>query len=415
MALGQMAKRGIAATMLAAVVSALSGCGNFFVYPGSGSTTTNSGDYVFVSNSTTGTAYINGYSISNGTLAATSGSPINVNTIPSSMVITTNNNILYIASCGNTVLTIAVEGCTTGGSNNGIYAYSIGSAGALTSLNSGAAVAGGYPVSLDVSPDGQWLAALDGTTNTITVYSINNSTGALSATTTTTLLPTSGTTITPFEIRFAPTGSFLATSLGDAGTVIIPFTTSNASFGTSYGISALNTPSGADYSIAIDGNNNLYVGRTGGTSTTLGIYAYKLGSTSATLINSSTNAAYTTGARPSSLVLSSGYSYLYSGNMLDTTAGVSSGGSISEFSQSSGALTSLGIAIAAPVEAYSMARDNSGKYILAVGYNSASNGMVLFTIGSSGALTQSAAVTTAAPLNLSTGLPSYPAVMALTH
>jgi len=412
---GRVTKSGIAAAVLAAVVTALSGCGNFFVYPGNGSTTTNTGDYVFVSNSVTGTNYINGYSISNGTMAATSGSPTNVNTIPSSMVITTNNNILYVGSCGSTPLASAVEGCTTGGTNNGIYAWSIGSAGALTALNSGGAMAGGFPVSMDVSPDGQWLAELDGTNNVINVYSINDSTGALSAANTTTMVPASGTTITPSQIRFAPTGSFLVVTLGDAGTVVIPFTTSNAAFGTAYPISALNAPSGFDYSLAIDGSNNLYVGRTGGTTQTLGIYAYKLGSTSATLINSSTNAAYSTGARPSSLVLSTSYSYVYSGNMLDTSAGVSSGGSVSEFSQSSAALTSLGIAIAAPVEVYSMGHDNSGKYILAAGYNSTSSGLILFTIGSTGGLTQSATEATAAPVNFATGLPAYPAVMALTH
>jgi hypothetical protein len=117
---------------------------------------------------------------------------------------------------------------------------------------------------------------------------------------------------------------------------------------------------------------------------------------------------------PKSIVLSSGYSYLYTGNETDTTV-QASGGSLSEFSQSSAKLTSLGIAIGSPVEVYSLGRDNSGKYIVAAGYNSSTNGMILYTIGSNGALTQASAVTTAAPVPNGAGLPTYPAVMALTH
>jgi len=400
-----LVKRGVAAAMLAAVVMTLSGCGNFFVYPGSLTGTTNTGDYVFVSNSTTNQTYINGYSISNGTLAATSGSPINVNVIPSAMVVTTNNGILYIGSCGATALSAATDSCVSGGGSDGIYAYAIGAAGALTALNTGAAVAGGYPVSLDVSPDGQWLVALDGISNTITVYQINNSTGALTAVQQPTV--SSAYTITPNQVRVAPSGNYIAATFGPAGTVILPFVTSNGSFGNSYSIAAPNNV--AAYSLAIDGSNNLYIAGTGGTTTTLGISVYQLGATGATQSNTT---VYATGADPRSMVLSSNYSYLYTGNQLGTASGATQTGDISEFSQSSAALTSLGIPILAPVDVYSMARDNSGKYILAAGYNATTNGMILYTIGSTGALSASAGVVTQAPS--STGV-SMPSVMAVTH
>lgn len=406
MALGLgLVRRGVAAAMLTAVVTALSGCGNFFVYPGTGSGTTSTGDYVFVSNSTTGYTYINGYAISNGTLSATSGSPINVNVIPSAMVVSTNNEILFVGSCGATALSIASDSCDSGGGSNGIYAYATGAAGALTALNSGAAVAGGYPVSLDVSPDGQWLVALDGVSDTITVYGINDSTGALTAVQQPTV--SSAFTITPNQVRVAPSGSYIAATFGPAGTVVLPFTTSNGSIGNSYSIAAPNNV--AAYSLAIDGSNNLYIAGTGGTTSTLGVTVYQLGATGASQTNTS---YFATGQDPRSMVLSSNYSYLYTGNQQDTASGASEPGDISEFSQSSATLTSLGIPILGPVDVYSMARDNSGKYILAAGYNATTNGVILYTIGSTGALTASTGVVTQAPST--TGV-SMPSVMAVTH
>jgi 6-phosphogluconolactonase len=401
--------RGVVAATLAAVVTAVSGCGSFFVYPGSGSGTTNTGDYVFISNSTTGPTYINGYAISNGTMAATSGSPINVNVIPSAMAITTNNEILYVGSCGANELSVAADACDSGGGRNGIYAYAIGTAGALTALNSSAAVAGGYPVSLDVSPDGQWLVALDGVSNTITVYGINNSTGALTAVQQPTV--SSAYTITPYEVRVAPTGSYIAATFGPAGTVVLPFTTSNGSIGNSYSIAAVNNVSA--YSLAMDSSNNLYIGGTGGTTppavNTLGVSVYQLGALGATQSNTT---IYATGAGPRSMVLSRNYNYLYTGNQQDTASGATQPGDISEFSQSSAKLTSLGIFIGAPVNVYSMARDNSGDYILAAGYNSTTNGVILYTIGSTGALTASTGVVTGAPSTIGVSMPS---VMAVTH
>jgi 6-phosphogluconolactonase (cycloisomerase 2 family) len=199
--------------------------------------------------------------------------------------------------------------------------------------------------------------------------------------------------------------------VGDAGEIVIPFTTSSGALGSTYGITTVNVGSGADYAVTMDGSNNLYVARTGGTTATTGVYVYALGSTAATLVSSTPGL---TGVGPKSIVLNSGYNYLYTGNETDTTL-QTAGGTISEFSQSSAKLTSLGIAILSPVEVYSMGRDNSGNYILAAGYNSTSNGLILYTIGSAGALTQASAVTTSAPVPNGAGLPTYPAVMALTH
>jgi len=274
------------------------------------------------------------------------------------------------------------------------------------------AVAGGNPVSIDISPDGNWLFALDAIADTMTIYSINYTSGALSLQSQTIYAGLSGTTVTPYQVRVAPTGSYVVMVIGDAGDIVFPFTTSNAALGTSYVISTTNAGAGgADYAVVMDSSNNAYIARNGGTTSTVGIAVYTLGTTSATQV---TGSPFTTTAVAKSLVTSSTYSYLYTGNELDTSLSSSSGTS-SGFSQSSGKLTSLGAVVAAPYEVYSMGRDNSGKYILAAGYNSAGNGVIMYSIGTNGSLSSTSNEPTAAAVPNSSGLPTYPAVMALTH
>jgi 6-phosphogluconolactonase len=210
----------------------------------------------------------------------------------------------------------------------------------------------------------------------------------------------------------APTGSYVMVVIGDAGDIVFPFTTSNGTLGSSYVISTANAGAGgADYAVVMDSSNNAYIARTGGTPNTVGVAVYQLGSTSATQVSGS---PFVTQAVPKSLVLSSSYSYLYTGNELDTSLSSSSGTS-SGFSQSSGTLMSLGAVVAAPFDVYSMGRDNSGKYILAAGYNTAGNGVIMYSIGSNGTLSATSNEPTGAAQLNAQGLPAYPSVMALTH
>ncbi len=145
---------------IAAALTALTGCDNFFVPEtttggGGGSTTSN---YVYVANSTTSS--IAGFTIGTGTLTAVSGSPFALNYAPLAAVVTPSNSFLYVA----------------GGGAINVYAIN-SSTGALTSANGGAVV---NVVALDVSPDGAWLFGLDSTSNAVDQFQINTSTGALS-------------------------------------------------------------------------------------------------------------------------------------------------------------------------------------------------------------------------------------------
>jgi hypothetical protein len=181
-------------------------------------------------------------------------------------------------------------------------------------------------------------------------------------------------------------------SLGTGGDLIFPFTTSTGALGSYVSLSPP-TASEGDYSAALDANNFLYVART------TGLAVYSLSTTGVgTLVSGS---PFATGNASRSVLLSSSSAYVYTANLTDAT--------ISGFSiGASGALTALSGSPYASVPSVSvLGRDNSGKYILAGGYDS-SAGLKLYTIGTGGVLSAGGSVATGTST-------SVPMVMALTH
>src|SRR5882757_1057259 len=148
------------AGLVAVGVTALTGCGTFFIKPttsgGSGST----GNLVYVANATTST--VSGFTVGTGTLTSVPNMPYAIGFVPTAAVVTLANTFLYVAGPG------------------AIYAYIIGSDGSLSVPSTGAGQVIVYALSLDISPDGNWLIALDGTSTQLDIYAINKSTGALS-------------------------------------------------------------------------------------------------------------------------------------------------------------------------------------------------------------------------------------------
>ena len=129
--------------------------------------------------------------------------------------------------------------------------------------------------------------------------------------------------ITAYQVRVSPTGSYVVVAMGDAGDIVFPFTTSMGALGASYVISTANAGgTGADFAVVMDGSDNAYIARSGGTTNTIGVAVYQLASASATQV---TGSPFLTQAVPKSLVLSSSYGDLYTGNELDTSLSSSSG------------------------------------------------------------------------------------------
>jgi 6-phosphogluconolactonase (cycloisomerase 2 family) len=309
------------------------GCGGFFVYPGSTSTgsTSTTGDYIYVANATT--SNLAGFSVSNGALTAVTGSPYTLSISPATLAINPANTILYVA----------------GGAS--IYAYAIQSTGALSVLNSGSPVATASVVSMDISPDGQWLLALDASGAAVDEYKINSSTGALTAQT----FPFSVSGAVAHAIRIAPSGLFVFAALGTGGDLAFPFTTATGALASP---TLLSEAAGqSDDALAVDPTSTyLYIGRSG-TNGGLAVYAINGGALSA--VTGSPFAASNQPAAEKSVVLNKAGTDVYVANYND--------GTISGFSIGSGGVPAAlaGSPFTAGSGVTAMAIDNSGSYLLA--------------------------------------------------
>jgi 6-phosphogluconolactonase (cycloisomerase 2 family) len=371
-------------------LAALTGCAGFFVYPGtSTSTTSSTGDYAYVSNSASGSNYINGYSLSGGSLVATTGSPYSLGFVPSAMVVSEANTFLYVASSA----TLSGTGV--------IYGYSIGTGGALTILNNGVGLEAENTSALDVSSDGQWLFSLNSDGLTLEEYGINTTTGLLTAEGNYPITATAGGVVTPNALKIAPSGAYIACALGTAGVDVFAFNTSTGVASSSAGVlPPANTASGF-YSLAIDSGNDLFLGGTNGL-VVYTVVANSNGSVTSTLASSSSG--YTLGTGNQSVAVSKASGYVFAGSQNGGSGSTVYGYAIG----TGGALTAVsGSPFNGPTDVAALARDSTGNYLLALGY-SATSGTQLFTIGSAGALTSTSTAADGATLTI-------PSVLALTH
>ena len=308
----------------------------FFVQETSTTTpTTTTGDYVYVVNQITNT--LTGFVVGTGTLTGIATTALTTGLAAASVAVSRPNTFVYV------------------GGNGAITCYAIGSGGALTAVTTSAASATANFISLDTSPDGQWLAALDTVTLTVYVYRINTSTGALTLNGTTPYAAPGSGLFAPRSLRFAPNGGFLVASLGPAGDVLFSFNTTN-------GVILANTasiviPSGfSDNASLFDTTSGyLVVARGGPTSSTSGLSTYSVSSSG--LLTAAQNFV-TSGNAPFALLLDSTGAFAYTANRGDAT--------ISGYSLSSGTLTALaGSPYASGAAVAALALDNTGKYVVA--------------------------------------------------
>jgi 6-phosphogluconolactonase len=356
--------RGTAAVALATLALSLTGCAGFFVKEsssGSGSGGTTTGNYVYASNSTSGSTFLNGYTLAKSTLTAATSSPYSIGITPTALAVSRNNGFLY-----------AVSAVTTAAPLAGIYGFSIGTGGALTVLNGGFAFVSQTSIAaMDVSADGNWLivaSANDGINPvTVTAYPLNASSGLLGTATTTLTYGPSPTAVVS-AMKVAPSGQFITIALGTGGFITFPFNTST-------GLITAGTPIGftsgsvGAYDLAIDANNYLYV------AATSNIYAFTV-STAGIPTTAAVSTTATAGGGPFSIALD-GTSYLYAGALNGSS------NLIYAFSIKSGVLTPLSTAtLASPSTTTKLAVDSTGAYLVAQGYDSAA-GLKLYSIGSS--------------------------------
>jgi 6-phosphogluconolactonase (cycloisomerase 2 family) len=274
-------------------------------------------------------------------LSAIAGLPTALTYQPLSMVVTPNNTFLYVGSVG------------------GIYLYAINSNGALTVPTADPKPAGVYAVSMAISPDGQWLIALDGTTEQLDIFQINATTGALNSLNAPAVYSILSGTWSPSQVRISPNGQLIYAALGTAGDVVFTFNTISG-IAVTTGNLQMPTTTTSDFGLAIDSNSAyLYLARSG---TQGGVAVYSIGANGSLV--SVTGSPFAAGSGTYAVQLDSTGTYLYAANRTDGTI---SGYTIVPGTTAAGLkLTPLsGSPYASGVGVQSLGLDSTGKYLLA--------------------------------------------------
>ena len=369
--------RRLAWSVAVSAATALTGCSGFFVPvvpvpPGS------TGNYVYVANSATSTA--SGFSLGTGTLTNVSNSPLGLGYSPTAMVVTRNNQFLYVAAQGN------------------INVYTINSDGSLTGASGGTGVAIANVVSMDVSPDGQWLLALDATTLVaqVDIFQINSSTGAL-ASATPVQFSILNAAIVPTMLRISPNGGLVFASFGTGGDLVYTFNTTTGTLVSSQQLGVGSSTS--DNGLAIDsGTANLYIARSG---TGGGVAVYSIGVAGA--LNPVKGSPFASGGQAYSVALDNTGAYVYAANRLNGTIYGYSIGTGAVLTALSGSPYKSGTAVT------SLGMDSSGKYLLAAAFGGSPDlSMYSFDTVNPGALILASSTTTGTD-------PTGAIAVALTH
>jgi 6-phosphogluconolactonase (cycloisomerase 2 family) len=362
------------------------GCSDFFppIHGGGGGGGGSTVNRVYVANRQARS--IGGFVIGTGTLAAVNNSPLATSYGPLSIVVTPNNSLLYV------------------GANIGIFVYFINSDGSLTTPSTGSQPAGVFAASLAVSPDGQWLIALDGTTQQLDIFQINATTGALSSVTAPATYSATSGVWQPSQVRFSPDGTLIFAALGTAGDVVFTFNTTTGVATSSQTLATGNTATG-DYGLAISPKTTyLYIARSG---TNGGVAVYSIGAAGAlSPVNGSPFAA---GSGTFDVALDNTGTYVYAANRTDGTI---SGYTIVPSTTNTAALSLTPISGSPyPSGAFvqSLGADSTGKYILAAAFSGGPDlTMYSFDATVAGKLNQATSVATGVD-------PAGATELALTH
>jgi 6-phosphogluconolactonase len=338
-----MERRGVlrqwAALVLAVVLPGFTGCAGFFP-PINGGGSGSTGNQVYVANQ--GASSVGGFTIGTGSLAAVNGSPIAEGYKPLTMVVTPNNALLYV------------------GAANGVFAYFISSNGSLTAPSAGSQQVAVFATAIAVSPDGQWLIALDGTTQQLDIFQINYTSGALTSVTSPATYSITSGVWQPSDLKISSDGTLIFAALGTAGDVVFTFNTTTGVAASSQNLNTGNTATG-DYGLAVNSNTTyLYIARSG---TNGGVAVFSIGSGGT--LTAVTGTPFAAGSGTFSVVLDPTGTYVYAANRTD--------GTISGYTIVPGATTAAltlnplsGSPYSSGTNVQALGIDSTGKYLLAV-------------------------------------------------
>jgi 6-phosphogluconolactonase (cycloisomerase 2 family) len=346
------------ARLLLVGVLLLASCKGFWNPVNSGGSGTGAtGSVFYVLNQQT--SQLAAYSIVTGTLTPLTGSPYTLPSAPWAIAVAPNNAFLYVSTA------------------TGIYLYSIGTGGvpALASSTPIASDTAAYAIAVDST--NSWLLEASGV-GYLYAIPISPANGTVSATAKEQQVALSGNS--PQKMAISPDNKYIFIALGNAGTVIVPFTTANTDplpTGISTVIAVYGT-SGAAVSVAVDPSATprlFYIGEvavTAGTSNTGGVRAFNYSSLSSGTPTEISGSPYASGGLAPYSILPTPYStspgaYIYVANR---SVSNSTTGNISGFALTSTGttytLTVLTTTAAAGTYPVSLAQDATGNYVLAV-------------------------------------------------
>ncbi len=331
------------AIAIAMVFPVFTGCDGFFPpvnNTGGGGTT--AGNQIYIANQAVNS--IGGFIISStaATLTAVNGTPLTEAYKAISMVVTPNNSLLYV------------------GAATGVFVYFINSNGTITAPSTGPQPAGVFATAMTVSPDGQWLIVLDGTTQQLDIFQINYATGALTSLTAPAAYAIQSGTWQPSDLRISADGTLIFAALGTGGDFVFTFNTATGVAVSSQYLAVGDAATG-DYGLAVNANTSyLYIARSG---TKGGVAVYSIGAGGA--LTPVTGSPFVAGSGTVAVVLDSTGTYAYAANRTDGT--VSGFTIVPGTTAAALSLTPLnGSPYASGLSVNSLAIDKTGKYLLAL-------------------------------------------------
>jgi 6-phosphogluconolactonase len=362
----------------------LAGCGQFFPpLSSTGGGGGSSGDYIYVGNLGTSPLTIAGYSIASSAMSEISGSDWDSTVSPNSMVVTQNDEYLFMGSDSGEVFSFPID--SDGALGTGTVAGSLG------------------PAAMAIDTSGDWLIGVDAFSGSVYAFGLDSDDGTLTEPIDASTASMNGcnpeTDLAGGNpgIVIAPNDDYIYVTCGTAGIYTFSFDSSSGDL-TSVNSTLNPKQSGdADFGVAIAPSGNyLFVAETG-----IGaVRVFSISSSNGTL-SEITGSPYKTATGPYGVLVDSTGSYVY---VTNRTEGTISGFTIS----SSGTLTAIaGSPFATGSLPQQMVEDKTDTYI-AVACAGGDPDLEVYTIGTGGALTKFQTETTGTD-------PAQATSLAVTH
>ncbi len=254
------------------------------------------------------------------------------------------------------------------GTDSGIFVYTINStSGALTAANNGQVIVTEVASTMQVDATGAWLVEAGPGSSALTAVPLDSTTGLLgSGANQQAALPASAVQ----QVVLSPDNGHVFVADGPSGTVVMPFLASNSNpFESSLALTIpVKNLGGSALSVAVDPQNRVfYVGEAFGNSTgnSGGLRAFNYASLTSTLAEAPGSPYPSGGVSPNAILPISSGSFVYVAN--SKAGGVA--GTVAEFafevSESAYSLTA-GSTIAGGIDPVGLAEDSSGNYVLLI-------------------------------------------------